>query len=39
MVTYFEEVEVLANGPDDEGCEHGDYSDDSNADSPDTDAG
>lgn len=41
MVAEFEEI--LLNGPDDDGdndgCEHGDYSEGSDADSPDTDAG
>ena len=37
MVAEFEEI--LVKGPDDEGCEHGDYSEDSDADSSDTDAG
>lgn len=30
---------TAAFGPDDEGCDHGDYSEDSNADSADTDSG
>ena len=29
----------LLFGPDDDGCDHGDYSDTSDADSPDTDDG
>lgn len=41
MVAEFEEL--LAKGPDDDGdnggCDHGDYSEGSDADSSDTDAG
>lgn len=37
MFTGFEKI--LVKGPDDDGCEHGDYSEDSDADSSDTDAG
>ncbi len=42
MFTKFEEKKcVLVKGPeeDDDGCEHPDHSEDSDADSPDTDAG